>query len=80
MWLFSDLAIDEKGKQLHAGLVKIYSVNRQRKVCWDCEIFKPIVMPSAVVLLAEGAEEMEFTIAVDVLRRAEVITNDINIL
>ena len=29
-------------------------------------------MVKALVLLAEGAEEMEFVIAVDVLRRAEV--------
>jgi hypothetical protein len=33
---------------------------------------KACKMPSAVVLLAEGAEEMEAVITVDVMRRAEV--------
>jgi len=35
---------------------------------------------SALVLLAEGAEEMEFVISVDVLRRAGVSYLNVNIV
>jgi hypothetical protein len=39
-----------------------------------------MVTKSAVVLLAEGAEEMEFAISVDILRRAGVSYFHVNIV
>ena len=42
-----------------------------RKILYR-QFCKQINMPSAIVLLAEGAEEMETVISVDVLRRGGV--------
>ena len=39
-----------------------------------------MVTKSALVLLAEGAEEMEFVISVDILRRAGVSYSHVNIV